>query len=502
MRYKNFTDYFPETLDVSAAQSLCETLKERDVFVYGIDIYGLSVMNNLRDLGGDIVCFVDPNPLKQSFTYFGKKVISPDKLPGLVNANGNNPAVIIALQPHSKPSADEIKASLISAGIAEEIIFSLAFSKADRPIPVPIDVDSEDISDFDIEKPLLPERFYKPCGISEDDKIGVFIKVYRAPAQYIIRAVGSLREQSYRNIKITLLANDCDTETLALLRKFKSADKRIDLVENPHNTWAIWQKETAAIYKKITDEFLSDCDYHFFCDNDDYYAPDFLEKTVSAMRKTKADVVCAGSYVYREDGPSGLYSFVPAFCEKHFSRDEMGKYLSEYGIHSPVMWGKLWSKKAIHLHFDFVLCGEDGGGTVITPETIWTDDYIYINHLFPALENVTVIPDICYFWTRRGASFSGSPDISSCFFSYAALLPFLEKYLADFAQKDDILKYLICHSGFYLGINLLIKQIQTKPGEVKTALLKIKKYADENYGEEISNAVKIKTDEIIKTIGD
>jgi glycosyltransferase involved in cell wall biosynthesis len=479
VRNENFTEFYPEVLDFKAAESLVKTLKNRDIYVWGIDIYGIAFLSNVLDAGGDIVCFVDPNPLKQSFNYFGKEVISPEKLPELISANNNNPAIIIALQPHIKPNAEEIKNSLIAAGISENIIYSLEFIKAKRPIPVPINADDCDFSDFD--KPLLKSDYYKPCTISQEDKIGVLIKVYRAPPQYIIRAVNSLREQSYGNIKITLLANDCTAETLALIRSFRDIDARIDLIENPHNTWTIWKPETAAIYKEITDKFLGDCDYHFFCDNDDYYAPDFLEKTVAEMRKTQADVICTGSYVYREEGPSGLYSFVPAFCKKYFSHYEIGKYLSEYGIHSPVMWGKLWTKKAVSLHFDFVFCGEDGCGTVITPETIWTDDYIYINHLFPELDKVAVIPDICYFWTRRSSSFTGNPDISSCFFSYTALFPFIDKYLESFSEKDEIKNYILYHCAFYLGTNVLLKRKITNNEDIASALERIKQYVEENF---------------------
>jgi glycosyltransferase involved in cell wall biosynthesis len=495
MRNENFSKFYPELLDTAAAQALCETLKNSDIYVWGIDIYGLAFLSNFRDQGSDIVCFVDPNPLKQAFDYFGKKVISPEDLPKKIRENTGNCAVVIALPPNSTPGDNEAKNSLIAAGVPEKIICSLTFNKAIRPIPVPKNPENTDISDFD--KLLLPSEFYTPCSIFEKEKIGVLMKVYRAPPQYIIRAVQSLREQSYKNIKITLLANDCLPETLTLLRAYRDLDNRIELIENPHNTWAIWEKENAAIYKKNIDRFLSDGDFFFLCDNDDYYAPDFLEKTIAVMRREDADFVGASAYVYREAGPTGLYSFVPPFSRKNFSGTvQIGNYLAEYGIQSPVIWGKLWSKKTIRSHFDFVLNG-DGDSTIITPETIWTDDYIYINHLIPTLKKIAINPDLCYFWTRRGSSYTGNPDISSCFFSYAVLLPIVSNYLDNIAQKNDIMDYLLCHMGFYLGINLLERQIKSKPQEVKTALLKIKNYAAKNCNKEIIDAVKIKIDELL-----
>jgi glycosyltransferase involved in cell wall biosynthesis len=491
MSNNSYTLFYPRFPDTEKAQTLCESILDKSVIIYGIDLYGLAFMGNLADMGKEIECFCDPNPLKQSFNYFGRSVISPKQLPERIN---ENTAVVIALLPQAVPNTETVRKELIARGIPDNQIFELEFSENEIVIPVPVNPKSNDIADFD--KPLLPETFYKPCAILQTDKVGVFMKVYRASAVYIIRAIRSVLEQSYKNIKLTIAANDCLPETLELLRKFAETDNRIDLIENPHNTWAVWEAETAAVYKNITDRFLSDGEYFCLLDNDDYYKPDFIERTVEIIRREGSDVVEAGAYAYREEGIEGLYSFVMPFCEKSLSGKEgIGQYLSQYGVHNTVMWGKLWTKNAMQLHFDFVTNG--GKGSIITPETIWTDDYIYINHLFPQLKKITIIPDNMYFWTRRSASFTGSPDISSCFFSYAILKPYICEYLHDFPEKDPLWDYLIYHMGFYLGVNLLLKQAATKPA-LKNALLKIKDYADNNFGEAQKVAADRRIDELIE----
>jgi glycosyltransferase involved in cell wall biosynthesis len=302
------------------------------------------------------------------------------------------------------------------------------------------------------------------------------------PLRCHIRAIQSVREQSYKNLKLTIAANDCLPETLDLLQKYAEIDERIEIINNPHNTWAVWEPETAAIYAKITEHFTSEGDYFCTIDNDDYYAPDFLERTVEVMRRERPDIVGAGSHMYYEDGPESLCSFVVPFTDRTFSgKEEVGKYLWLYGVHNVIIWGKLYTKKAMDLHFKFATGGDDGKGSVITPDNIWRDDWLYINHLIPLLEKVSVIPDEMYFWTRHKASFLTKLPLSTHFFGYAILKPYIYEYLKDFPERDDIWDYMIYTLGFCIGIFHIEDYMNKAPLEAKDALLKIRAYINENF---------------------
>jgi glycosyltransferase involved in cell wall biosynthesis len=475
MKNKAFEDFYPRVLNIANAKALCDSLLDKSIIIYGSTEYGTAVRNYYLTLGKDIVCFCDRDETKQAFGNFGKEVISPEQLPGKID---DNTAVLNVVQ--LKKTQTVINENLIRLGIPENIIYQLEFGPAKRPIPVPIDVDSKDISNFD--KPLLDDKFYTPCAIPQTDKVGVFMKVYRPPHQYLIRAIQSVREQSYKNLKLTIAANDCLPETLALLYKYAEIDKRIEIINNPHNTWAVWEPETAAIYAKIAEHFTSDGDYFCTIDNDDYYAPDFLEKTVEVMRREHPDVVQAGAQVYKADGPESVCSFVMPFTEKTYSGNEkMGEYLWFYGVHHVIIWGKLYTKKAMDLHFKFATGGDDGKGSVITPDNIWTDDWLYIHHLFPLLEKVSVIPDEMYFWTRHKASFLTKQPLSICFFCYAILKPYIYEYLKDYPERDGIWDYMIHIMGYYLGVDQIEEYIDEAPNEVREALLKIRAYINENF---------------------
>jgi glycosyltransferase involved in cell wall biosynthesis len=494
MKNNTFENFYPRVLNIAKAKMLCDSLLEKSVVIYGSTEYGTAVRNYFITAGKDIVCFCDRDETKQAFESFGKDVISPEELPGVLTENS---AVLIAAQLGHTQAA--IKESLIRLGIPKNIIYSLEFESAKRPIPVPARADSRDISDFD--KPLLCEKFYKPCAIPQTDKVGVFMKVYRPPIQYLIRAIQSVREQSYRNLKLTVAANDCLPETLELLYKYAEIDDRIEIINNPHNTWAVWEPETAAIYAKIAEHFTSEGDYFCTIDNDDYYAPDFLERTVEVMRRERPDVVGAGAHTYFEDGSESICSFVVPFTEKTFAgKEAIGKYLWLYGVHNVIIWGKLYTKKAMDLHFKFATGGDDGKGSVITPDNIWRDDRLYINHLIPLLEKVSVIPDEMYFWTRHKASFLTKLPLSTHFFGYAILKPYIYEYLKDFPEKDDIWDYMICILGFWHGVNQIEEYTGEAPNEVEAALLKIREYINENFsGKALSGANK-RIDDIISKI--
>jgi glycosyltransferase involved in cell wall biosynthesis len=489
-----FSLFYPDVIDKEYLSELYKNIKDKSVIVYGAGIYGWTIRSNLCDLGNDITCFCDRDPLKQSFEYFGKTVTPPEKLSDIIT---ENTVVIIALGPQLAADFGKIKDSLAALGVSENIIFALRYKKADRPIPVPINPQSNDTADFD--KPLLPETFYKPCAILQNDKVGVFMKVYRASAVYIIRAVRSILEQSYKNLKLTIAANDCLPETLELLRKLAATDKRIDLIENPHNTWAVWEPETAAVYAKIAERFTSEGDYFCIIDNDDYYYPDFIEKTVEVIRREGADVVEAGAAVYSEDGPKTVFSYVSPQSEINFEgKKVVSDYLLRYSIFNNAMWSKLYTKKAMDLHFKYITGGDDGKGSAVTPENIWVDDYLYTVHLFVQQKKVSIIPDPMYFWTWHKSSFLTSQRIQDCFFTYAGLKPFIYDYLRGYNEKDDIWDFIIHHMGFYQGINQIEKAACEYPEETKKALNNIREYVNINFSGKPRKAANKRIDDMLR----
>jgi glycosyltransferase involved in cell wall biosynthesis len=500
MKNKNFKTHYPVTLNPAAADELCKSLAGRNIFIYGAGIYGWATKAAAEKSGGNVVCFCDGSPLKQTFNYFGTGVISPEKLPEKFAEYGGNAAVILALQPGLCPSAEDTKEKLVLSGVSREQIFVLPFAVSEMPVPLPIDIDSDDISDFD--KPLLPPQLYKPCAISEEEKIAVHLQFFREPIPYIIRAVQCIREQSYKNLGIVIVSNGCDEKRVNLLRQFAEIDQRIKLIICEKNNLI-----SNTDYYLITD----DSERYYgdrICrlDGDDYYTPDFIEKTVTAARRDNADIVICGTFFYSESEPYDLYSLTPAFSKSTYSdKKEIGRFLCDYGIHYTAHWGKLYSPPAFWRFFNYRLslrdCERDG---LMTNQTFTIADITPTFCAYSECEKISVLPGVLHFYTRRTAAMTGiSGNTAHLFFRFYDVMDKLQPVLksGEFDEKyiDEIADFYLWHMAVHRDLIHLEEKVHTNREDAKAALLNIKKYITENYAETDRHRAAIKRiDEILE----
>lgn len=122
-------------------------------------------------------------------------------------------------------------------------------------------------------------------------KVAIIMPVYNG-GEYLDTSIQSVLNQSYRDFQL-ICVNDSSTDnSLEILDKYASIDNRVVYLT----------KENAgpglALNYGIEN---SQSDYLCFLDQDDKYAPDYLEKMVDAIEKTSLDMCMCNAYFWKND---------------------------------------------------------------------------------------------------------------------------------------------------------------------------------------------------------
>ena len=122
--------------------------------------------------------------------------------------------------------------------------------------------------------------------------VSIIVPMYNT-AGCIARCVKSICAQTYKSIEILLLNDGSTDDTLAVCRALAASDHRIALVDKTNTGAADTRNQGIA---------LDHGKYIQFVDSDDWLAPDFTEKLVSAAEAHTADLVIAPFWmVYPEN---------------------------------------------------------------------------------------------------------------------------------------------------------------------------------------------------------
>ncbi len=125
-------------------------------------------------------------------------------------------------------------------------------------------------------------------------KVSVIIPCYNCE-EYISKCLQALENQTYKDFEV-LVVDDMSTDnSYCVLQEFvKNSSLNIRIFQNEKNFGPAVSRQKAVNEAKG--------EYVCFCDSDDWYDKDFIEKMFGAINKTSANIViCASKYVY----PSG-----------------------------------------------------------------------------------------------------------------------------------------------------------------------------------------------------
>lgn len=240
----------------------------------------------------------------------------------------------------------------------------------------------------------------------EQPLVSIVIPVYNA-APDLARCIESVRKQTYRNIEVFLVNDGSKDASSPICHMYERIDPRVHVID----------KENAGVSAaRNTGIAAAQGKYIQFVDSDDWLAPDFTEKLVSAAEAHTADLVIAPFWmVYPENYVEHIrpwekalqhvlqrnpprtraYGYLPAGV---YTGQEYAKHLIQkpntfyYG--SPC--NKLYRRDLLRkhsLHFRKELFAED---------QLFNTEYLRFVH------TAVSIPDIGYYYLQNGQSVSHS----------------------------------------------------------------------------------------------
>lgn len=144
---------------------------------------------------------------------------------------------------------------------------------------------------------------YRSVFRKEEPLVSVCIATADRPSILAERALSSMREQTYRNLEVIIVGDQCDSETELMVRKF--ADARFKYFNVPvrgpyprpglHRWMVAGTNPMNFALKHATGDLIT------HLDEDDTYVPARVEVLVEELKRTEADLVFHPFYRETED---------------------------------------------------------------------------------------------------------------------------------------------------------------------------------------------------------
>lgn len=111
-------------------------------------------------------------------------------------------------------------------------------------------------------------------------KVSIIVPVYNA-SKYLIQCLDSLSNQTIGDVEIICVDDGSTDDSAQVITRYK---------DTHHNVRLIRQENSGAGQARNAGLAVATGRYISFCDPDDYYESDMLEKTITAMEKERADI--------------------------------------------------------------------------------------------------------------------------------------------------------------------------------------------------------------------
>ena len=236
--------------------------------------------------------------------------------------------------------------------------------------------------------------------------VSIILPVYNAQ-NHLARCIGSILNQTYKNIELIILNDGSKDHSLPVCEEFRAKDSRIVLVDKENSGVS----DTRNLGLK-----LAGGEYVQFVDSDDYIDPDFTQHLVEAAETHHADLVIAP---YKMVIPAGAtkpeqvleklednlgvmsvarppevreYGFLPAgvYDKDTFALRLMDKPASYF---YSVLWNKLYRR--------ILLTGND---IQFTSELKWAEDLVFNMQYIQYAETFVSIDKAGYYYVQNPQS--------------------------------------------------------------------------------------------------
>ena len=126
------------------------------------------------------------------------------------------------------------------------------------------------------------------------DRVSIIVPVYNV-APYLPRCIESLLGQTHSNVEV-ILVDDCSKDdSKSVMQEYAQRDNRVCTIYQPKN------KGVSAARNRALD--LISGDWVCFCDGDDWYELDFVEKMLDCAKKENADYIMCNYKIVSEYRP-------------------------------------------------------------------------------------------------------------------------------------------------------------------------------------------------------
>lgn len=129
----------------------------------------------------------------------------------------------------------------------------------------------------------------------EEELVDILVTTYNTNEKYLRKQINSLLRQSYKNLKIYISDdNSQDKNVIKVLKEYEEKDNRIKLFLQQTNLG--YNKNFEFLLKK------SKANYIMFCDHDDIWHLDKVQKSLDKIKQENVDMVYCNCRQIDEDG--------------------------------------------------------------------------------------------------------------------------------------------------------------------------------------------------------
>lgn len=222
-------------------------------------------------------------------------------------------------------------------------------------------------------------------GIAEKGTVSIIVPVYNT-ASFLEKCVCSILAQTYPDLEILLINNGSTDDSVAKLEEFAGRDDRVRVITKEHG---LAGSARNAGLNAVTGQYI------MFVDSDDYVAPDYVERLLSALLEYDTDI--AQCCFYRvEKGEEREY--LPYHETGVYSGRELSILQASFvGLSTPQtsLWNKIYRRRVFDsLRFD---------------EEREYEDIALAHQLIYPQEKIVWLPDALYYWVIHDRSGTTAP---------------------------------------------------------------------------------------------
>ncbi len=280
--------------------------------------------------------------------------------------------------------------------------------------------------------------------------ITIIVPVYHK-SEFLKECLSSLKEQDFSLPYQIVMIDCCGEESCSNLAKsFERTDNRFFYYR--------WEMNKGPGYSRNLGIFHSAGEYIGFVDGDDVVKHNYLSLLYEKAKKTDADVVTCGYYLFDEKRRFLGYSRVRKTTDGKTVLKRI--YKSNRGKFRTFCWGRLYKK---NLLFE---------NRILFPQDlIQYEDWLFMNIVLIHAKKVVFVKDMLYGYRQRYDSIMSDYHDRFAYHKSA-----IERSIAYITSKDDVFaKKLFTHLSILVRMQLYYDLKGMKHKEKKTRIQEVEK---------------------------